>query len=340
MASITKTANGYRAQVYVKGQRDSVVKRTKREAEAWAAARETELRARAEMSPADRTTLRKLLERYRDEVTPSKRGRRWEEVRINAFLRSDDLPLDTPLSKITSTEIGQFRDARLRKITAGSVLREIGLLSAAFEEARREWKLIESNPVRDIRKPKAPDHREVVITRAQIKAMLREMGYSPRLPIRGVSQAAAASFLAALRTGMRAGELCGLTWDRVFPGYCSTPHKVGRLETSLRDVPLTSKAERIIRKMQGFDSKLVFGIKTDSLSSMFRKYRDRAGLSGFTFHDSRHTAATWIAARMRSNGLPAQQALLDLCKIFGWTKLDQALTYYNPKASDIAKRIG
>ena len=33
MASITKTAKGYRAQVYVKGSRDSQTFRTKREAE-------------------------------------------------------------------------------------------------------------------------------------------------------------------------------------------------------------------------------------------------------------------------------------------------------------------
>jgi len=26
--------------------------------------------------------------------------------------------------------------------------------------------------------------------------------------------------------------------------------------------------------------------------------------------------------------------------MFGWAKLDQALTYYNPSAADIAKRIG
>jgi len=38
MASIQKTAGGYRAQVAVRGQRDSRVFRTKREADAWAAA--------------------------------------------------------------------------------------------------------------------------------------------------------------------------------------------------------------------------------------------------------------------------------------------------------------
>ena len=58
----------------------------------------------------------------------------------------------------------------------------------------------------------------------------------------------------------------------------------------------------------------------------------RAGLSGFTFHDTRHTAATWI-------GRSVKLQLLELCKMFGWTSTTRALVYYNPKAVDIAQRI-
>ena len=31
--------------------------------------------------------------------------------------------------------------------------------------------------------------------------------------------------------------------------------------------------------------------------------------------------------------------VLDLCLMFGWENTGRALTYYNPKAGDIAKRI-
>lgn len=330
MASIKPTKNGYRAQVYVLRQRASAVLRTKREAEAWAAAKETELRTFVATPAGERTALRAVLERYRDEVSPSKRGHRWEFVRINLFLRHPGLPLDMPVGKITPVEIAAFRDARSKTLAPNSVIREMAILSAVFEQARREWRLVQSNPVQDVRRPRSPDHRDVVISRHQIKAMLREMGYSPQLPIRTVSQAVACAFLAALRTGMRAGELCGLTWDRVHDGYCRTPHKVGRTAASLRDVPLTPKALRIIGKMRGFDPALVFGLKTASLDAMFRKYRERAGLDGFTFHDTRHTAATWLARKID---------VLTLCKVFGWSRMDQALTYYNPKAADIARLI-
>jgi len=336
MASTKPHSGGYRAQVYVKGERDSKTFRTKREADAWGAARETEMRAQAARPAKEKFTLRDALRRYSADVTPLKRGRRWEVLRLAAFERDPLLPIGEIMGRITPDVLGRWRDARLRQVSAGTVLRELGLLAAVLEEARREWGWLDTNPARDVRRPRAPDHRDVVISRRQIRLMLGEMGYSPRLPIRSVSQAVAVAFLVALRTGMRAGELCGLTWDRVRDGYCALPVT----KTVPRDVPLTAKALALIEQMRGFDGQLVFGIKTATLDALFRKYRARAGLSGFTFHDSRHTAATWIAGRMKSTGMPAQQALLDLCKMFGWSKLDQALTYYNPSAADIAKRIG
>lgn len=328
VAYIRQYENGYRAQVAIKGVRKARSFRTKREAVAWASALETEIRANA--GKHSRHTLADALERYSAEVSIHKRGCRWEQIRIKAFLNST-LPVKELMHEITPAMIALWRDERLRSVGNGTVLREIGLLSAVFEQARLEWGYVKSNPVTDIRKPRQPDHRETLLTRRQIKAMLRSLGYSPSLPIRSVSQAIAVAFLLALRSGMRAGEICGLTWDRVHEGYCQTPHKTGKTALSLRDVPLTAKAMRLIDKMRGFDPVTVFGVKVNTLDTLFRRARDRAGLSGFVFHDTRHTAATWLAQDLH---------VLDLCKAFGWSNTTRALTYYNPKASDIAKRIG
>ena len=342
MASITKTAKGYRAQVYVKGSRDSQTFRTKREAEAWASRRETELRDQQAQAPGERVTLAQMLRRYAEEVSPTKRGARWEHVRFEMFIRgrpagsSPDsshyaaLPIHLPVGHITPEHIGAWRDQRSREVTGSSVLRELSLLSAAFEHARREWRLVASNPVRDVRRPRMGDHRAVVITRPQIKAMLKQMGFRWRRRPETVGQAVAVLFLVALRTGMRAGELCGLTWDRVYADHCTTPHKTGRTAESLRAVPLEPRALALIEQMRGWDEARVFGVNATSLDSLFRKYRGRAGLEGFTFHDSRHTAATWLARRLD---------VLDLCKMFGWAQTTQALTYYNPEPGDIARRI-
>jgi integrase len=335
MASITKVANGYRAQIFVRGQRESKVFRTKREADAWSAARETELRVQQNQSPGARFTLRQAFVRYRDEVTPTKRSARWEEIRIEVFLRDPFLPLDKPMKDITPAMFRPWRDVRNKKVSNGTVLREFGTLSAVFECARREWQWIDRNPVRDVRKPPEPPGRDVIISRHEIKLMLRSLNYSPRRRVNSITQSVAVCFLLALRTGMRAGELCGLRWRNIHNGYCKLPVT----KTVPRDVPLTDKAMRVINKMREWDEEVVFSLSTQTLDALFRKYRVKASLSGFTFHDSRHTAATWIAGRMKSAGIPAQQAVFDLCKMFGWKRIDQALRYYNPTAAEIARRI-
>lgn len=333
MASIQKHKSGWRVQISVLGVRESSVFKTKREAESWAARRETEIRDAPKVLAGSKHTLKDALRRYAENESTTKRGERWEILRLKAF-ESHNLPITTKIGDIGTNDLAVWRDYRLKTVAPATVLREINLLGSVFEAARREWKWIDKNPMRDLRKPSSPAHREVVITRKQIRMVLRELGYQGQA--RTVSQAVACCLLLALRTGMRAAELCGLTWDRVHDGYCTLPMtKNGKA----RDVPLTPKALAIIELMRGFDPVRVFGVTTQTLDALFRRARVRAGLDGFTFHDSRHTAATWIAGRMKSNGIAAQQAVFDLCRMFGWTKIDQALVYYNAKASDIAKRI-
>lgn len=308
------------------GIRESKRFRTKREAEAWAAARETELRRKKRNPKEHGYTLADALRTYSETVADTKRGARWEKIRIEAFLRDDDLPTKKKISAVTPEDLGAWRDARMKSVTAGTVLREIGLLSVILESARREWRWIDENPMRDVRKPPSPAHREVVISIWQTKRILRSLGYDPRDKIKTVSSSAALAFLVAMRTGMRAGELCGLEWARVKDDYCILPVT----KTKPRDVPLTRKARKLIEKARGFDPVSVFSIASSTLDTLFRRAKDKAGIEGITFHDSRHTAATWLAPRMD---------ILDLCKMFGWANPKQAMTYYNPTASQIASRI-
>jgi len=326
MASIQKTANGYRAQIKIAGVRDSKVLPTRREASLWAVRRESEIRDNLSKPAGELNTLQQALQRYAKEVSPTKRGRRWEQIRLMAFER-DALPLDLPIAQVTAQHLADFRDSRSTKVSDGTVLRELTLLSAVFETARREWGWIETNPCRAIRKPPSPRHRERIISGVEVRKMLRVMGYQKEGRLRSTGQAVAVCMLTALCTGMRAGELCNLSWEDVFERHVRLPMtKNGKP----RDVPLSTTARHLISRMKGWDDALVFGLNAGSLSSLFRKYRTRAGLDGFTFHDTRHTAATRLARKVD---------VLTLCKIFGWSNTAQALTYYNPKASDIAELL-
>jgi hypothetical protein len=74
MASVKQYRDLWRAQVYVLGVRDSKCLRTKREADAWAAARETEIRREKNKPAAEKITVGGVLRRYATEVSPTKRG--------------------------------------------------------------------------------------------------------------------------------------------------------------------------------------------------------------------------------------------------------------------------
>ncbi len=156
--------------------------------------------------------------------------------------------------------------------------------------------------------------------------MLQALGYKPG-PVRSVSQAVGVAMLLALATGMRAGEICGLTWADVRGDFCRLPlTKNG----SARDVPLSLVARKLIERCRGFDDVLVLGLQSQTLDALFRRARGRAGLDGFTFHDTRRTAATRLSKVVD---------LLMLCKIFGWKNPQMAMVYYAPTASEMSRLL-
>lgn len=330
MAAPRKTAQGtWRVDLQVGGVRDSKTLATRREALEWRDARTAELRAQAKGHTGTVKTLRDALRLYAETISPTKRGGSKETIRLKAFEGAGHaaLPVNRKLADVQPDDIARWRDARLLTTARGSVLRDMTLLSSVFEAARLEWRWISTNPVRDVRKPAQPDHRTRTVTDAEIAAMQAQLGHQPGAPVRSMSQAVAVAMLLALATGMRAGELCSLTWTHVHADHVVLPiTKNGKR----RDVPLTPEARALIELARGFDDVLVLGLSAQTLDALFRRARQRAGLDGFTFHDLRHTAATRLAPRL---------SVLDLCRMFGWAKADQALTYYNPSAGEIAKRL-
>lgn len=335
MASFQKTAAGtVRVQLEVRGQRASETLPTLREAREWAHAKTAELKAAAQGLQGKGKTLKDALQRFADEEAPKRRGEAKEIIRLAAFQKpAHGLPLSKPFADITDDDIRGWRDRRLKMTKPGSVLRDMTLMAAVFEVARKEWKWIGSNPLRDVSKPAKPPHRERVIRGPEIRNVLRALGYERRgAPVRTVSQSVAACFLLALATGMRAKELCGLRWQDVREAYGTAHNVKARMEGVSRDVPFSPVARRIVAHMEGWDAETVFGVSPSTLDALFRRARKRAGYHDFVFHDSRHTAATRLGRSGKIN-------VLELCKAFGWKKTDQALTYFNPTAAQIAERL-
>lgn len=118
-------------------------------------------------------TIGDLIDRYITEVSPRKKGARWEILRLKAIRRSIG---SVRLKDLAPAQIAKWRDARLKKVSSGAVLREITLLSGVFTVAMKEWGVMASNPVRMIAKPKSPPHRERIFTDDEIVRLMEALG--------------------------------------------------------------------------------------------------------------------------------------------------------------------
>lgn len=319
MASITKHPKGWRAQIKRNGLRKSKILPSKREATDWAARQEWLLENSE--GPASKLSFGDAMDRYARDVSPKKRGARWEIIRLTKIQR--DSIASVPITELTPDRLAGWRDQRLREVAPASVSREMQLLSSILTCARREWRLIKENPMSDVRKPPKPPHRERLPTTDEIERMAFVAGDDLSI-LRARCHMA---FLFAIETGMRAGEIAGLTWDRV-----SLDSSVAKLVHTKnghpREVPLSPEAMRILRALPENDP--VFGMKSQSLDALWRRVRDKAGVVGLTFHDSRAEAITRLSKRLD---------ILDLARMVGHKDLRQLQTYYREDASAIAKKL-
>jgi integrase len=288
---------------------------TLRDAKKWAQETEVELKNEKQQI-FDHVILRDAMEEYRDTISIKKRGADREISRINYILKH--MRCDIPLINVDKEFLVNWREWRLENVSTGTARRDFVLLAGFFTWCVETKLWLRRNPVRDVQMPKDSDHRERVISQDEINKLCEYL--SPDLKD---------IFLLAIETGMRQAEICGMTWDRVYleKRYVKLLiTKNGRP----REVPLSQKAVDILSSRQKKKSGPVFNLSPLAASTEFMKARISAELYGFTFHDSRHTAATRIALKL---------PILDLCKMFGWSNPKRAMTYYNPTASEIASRL-
>lgn len=320
MATIRRHGAGWRAEVNRRGIRKSRVFATKQEARDWAARAEWEILNADQVASA--TTLGEAMNRYANEVSPTKRGERWEVIRLAKLGR--DPVASIPIADLRPHHLADWRDRRLAEVSPGSVIREMQVLSAVLSQARREWGLIKVNPLSDVRRPKTPLPRDRLPTGDEIERLRHSAGED----LGHATARAFHAFLFALETAMRAGEIVSLRWPQI-----DTDRRVARLLVTKngrpRDVPLSGEAIRLLEALPpGMDP--AFGLSSSQLASLSRKIRDRAGIEGLTFHDSRHAAITSLSRKLD---------VLALARMVGHTDIRQLQTYYNESAEDLAKRL-
>src|SRR5688572_3799555 len=121
MASIRERSGAWQARVRRDGYPEEVKSFAARsEALKWARHMETSMDAGSyrSRSGADKELLSEVLQRYADEVSPTKRGHRDEVIRIKALKRAKLAAF--ALEKLTPSVVAAFRDERLRNVKGGA----------------------------------------------------------------------------------------------------------------------------------------------------------------------------------------------------------------------------
>lgn len=329
MAYVRKQRGKWRVEVEKAGVRKSATFLTKADAVSWGAMEEAAI-LKGERARFPLKTLADAFDRYKESHSSLKRGARAEELRMEALKRDFPELASKVISTIETPDLARWRDARLKKVTPGSVRRDANLLRNVFCVARDEWKWLDVSPFKGFKVPSDNAPRQRRVHWREVKAICRWLGY--RTPDVGGKQAQVArAFLVGLRTGMRAGEILSLSDETVDldKRVATIPHKMQYLTGRPRQVPLTRAGLRLLRPLAGRGA--FFDVSSDSLDALFRKATTALLLKDLHFHDSRAEALTRLSRKVD---------VMTLARISGHKDLKILLeTYYRESAEAIAARI-
>lgn len=194
------------------------------------------------------------------------------------------------LDEITRTKILDFVTKRKRDgVKAAGINRDLACLSSMLTKAA-DWELIDANPMMGMRglRQTEPEGRLRYLTHDEFERLCQVS--SDRLrPL----------IVFAVETGLRFEEQFSLTWNQVDLKRGEI-HLVRTKNGTRRTVPLEPAAIRVLKSQpRHLKAPWVFwhdkGERYRTLRESFGTAVKNAGINDFTWHDLRHTFASWKA---------------------------------------------
>lgn len=307
---------------------------TRKEADAWARAIESEMDRGAfvSRSVAERTTFDQIANRFTEEFAPHHyraREDKKEAWRTQVKHLTGELG-DYSIAAITPQVVAKYRDDRLKSVSGTTVKKEIDMLSKVLTVAVHEFGMVLpfGNPVANVRKPSAAPARTRRLEGDEAARLLEQCAASRNtwlLP----------AVRLAIETAMRQGELLSVKWrDIDFKRKLALlldPLKIKNGET--RSVPLSSAAIAVLEGLPRSTSGLVLPVQRLTLFHAFKAACARAEIENLTFHDLRHEALSRLAER-------GDLSTLELSAISGHKTLQMLKRYTHLQAENLARKLG
>ena len=283
MGSIRKRNGKFQAQVRREGVTPiSKTFTSKKDAVVWVRGIEARIdTGETNVSAPKATTLADLLSRYSQEVTPAKKGREPEQRRLSRLLR-DPISV-TPLSKLTSAKLAEFRDRRINDGVRAAQY-DLILIKHCIKIARLEWGVpMPSNPVDSVRIPNGIKRRERRLRHGEYEALKKAAQKCKNTLIWPMVDF-------AIETGMRRSEILSLRWENL-----SDEQRIASLSDtkngSKRDVPLSQMAANVIASLPALKEN-IFPTSDYAVRHAWDRLVKRADIEDLRFHDLRHEAVS------------------------------------------------
>jgi integrase len=274
-------------------------------------------------SEAESLTLAECLDRYRDEVVPTKKGGRRELDIVNQW--KGRMISRQFMSSVRGKDVAQaMKEMEAEGKGPNTIRLHLALLSHLFNMARKEWGMeTVDNPVGFVRKPKLPQGRDRrLVGDEETRLLAACQTANPELTD---------IVMLAIETAMRQGEILGMTWDNVDVKCCTVTLKTTK-NGEKRIVPLSSTALRVLGKRPRKIKGNVWGYRAGGLKYAFSAACKKANIDDLHFHDLRHEATS----RLFEKGL----GLMQVAAITGHKNMQMLKRYTHLKAEDLAKLLG
>jgi integrase len=327
MATISKTNTGrYLVQVRRKGYpAQSKTFTHRKDAETWGKQKELEIE-RGELPNDPRKqlngmTLRELVEKYRDEVSPKKRSGKNEQIVLNAFLRDDIVK--KLVADISVKDFAKYRDKRLEKVAETTLKRELNTIQNIFKVAISEWQLpLKINPVTELGFTAKTVERDRRPTADELERIIADAKQRRNPQILQL-------VILAYETGMRRSELLAMRWAHL--NLRNRTLLIPDTKTEIpRRIPLGLKAMAVLEGIDPVSDK-VFTITANALRLTWDRMMEKLGIEGLTWHDARHDAVSTLFEHGLSIG--------EVSLISGHRDWKSLKRYTNPRPADIIKKL-
>lgn len=141
--------------------------------------------------------------------------------------------------------------------------------------------------------------------------------------------------LVALNTGLRLREILNMKWENVnlYQDYITLRNTKSR---KVRVIPMNQEVRNVFVSIDKTENPYVFfdpitGKPFNHIRTSFANTLKRAGISGFRFHDRRHTAATYMVL--------GGADLASVKEILGHSTIEMTMRYSHPTPESKLKAV-